>query len=66
MKISLATVKDFNSFTERIKGQRVDRVLTWDCRKAEWRSDCVRGISLVLCIYSESPQTSLPLKALPY
>jgi len=66
-KTSLATVKDFNSFTERIKGHRVGRVLTWDWRKAERRSDyCVRRTSLLPCIYSEAPQTSLPLKALPY
>lgn len=35
-------------------------------RKAERRSDYVRGTRLVPCIYSEAPQTSLPLKALPY
>ena len=65
-KTSLATVKDFNSFTERIKGERVGCVLTWHCRKAERHSDFVRGTRLDPCIYSEAPQTSLPLKALPY
>lgn len=65
-KTSLATVKDFNSFTERIKGARVGCVLTWHCRKAERRSDFVRGTRLDPLIYSEAPQTSLPLKALPY
>lgn len=41
------------------------RWLTRHRRTAEPRSDCPRRDARP-CIYSEAPQTSLPLKALPY
>lgn len=58
MKTCFATVKDSDSFTERMKGLRVAYL-------AKWHSDCVRG-TLCVIAYSNTPKTSWPCKALPY